>query len=246
MSSIFERLFGTSRNLPGRTLDGFVDSLLQSFENRRPGLSDERARQAGHALEEYFLELYEDEAPRLRETITQRELALSDAVRQELYAKVDDLIRKVVIPAYARIAGPFTLRERNDFYLTPAPLHGPERLAFAVAGIVLGSFVIWAPFIPLWSKEWVLPFAVAGLMFPNIRRWLALRRYQAELNHVVARADDEVWRMELAYVTGEGLATRHRRAAEDDPEGAQIEERLRAAAPGGPAARRRKLEEGER
>lgn len=246
MTGIFERLFGTSRNLPGRTLGGFVDSLLQSFENRRAGLSDARAGEGGTAVEGYFLELYEEEEPRLRETIAVQELALSDNVREELFHKVNDLVRKVVIPAYARAAGPFTLRERNDFYLTPDALHALERLAFGVAGIALGLFVVWAPFIPLWSKEWVIPFAVGGLMFPNIRRWLALRRYQAELNHIVARTDDEVWRMELAYVTGEGLSTRRRHAADEDPEGALIEERLKAATSGAAAASRKKLKEGDR
>lgn len=232
--------------MPGRTLGGFVDSLLQSFENRRAGLSNEKARAGGPGLEAYFLEFYEEEVPRLRETIAVQELALSDNVRDELFHKVDDLIRKVAIPAYARAAGPFSLGERNDFYVTPAALHGIERLAFGVGGIILGGFVVWAPFIPLWSKEWILPFAVAGLMFPNLRRWLALRRYQAELNGIVTRADDEVWRMEMAYVTGEGLSNRRRRAAEEDPEGAQIEERLKAAAPAAPAAGRKKLKEGDR
>jgi hypothetical protein len=246
VAHILERLFGTSRNLPGRTLGGFVDSLLQGFENRRAGLSDERARGGGAGLESYFLELYEEEVARLHETIAVHELALSDNVREELFRKVDDLVRKVVVPAYARAAGPFTLRERNDFYLTAETLHGIERMGFGVAGVALGLFVVWAPFIPLWSKEWVIPFAVGGLMFPNIRRWLALRRYQSELNHVVARADDEVWRMEMAYVTGEGLATRRARAAEEDPEGALLEERLKAAAAAGAGPRRGKAKEGER
>ena len=91
-----------------------------------------------------------------------------------------------------------------------------------------------------------IPFTIAGLMFPNVRRWLALRRYQAELNRIVSRADDEVWRMEMAYVTGEGLSTRRRHAAEEDPEGALIEERLRAAASGTADAARKKLKEGDR
>jgi hypothetical protein len=246
VTSILERLFGTSRNLPGRTLGGFVDSLLQSFENRRAGLSNEKARAGGADLEAYFLELYEEEVPRLRETITVQELALSDNVREELFHKVDDLIRKVVIPAYARAAGPFTLGERNDFYLMPEAAHAFERLAFGGAGILLGLFVVWAPFIPLWSKEWVIPFTIAGLMFPNVRRWLTLRRYQGELNRIVARADDEVWRMEMAYVTGEGLSTRRRHAAQEDPEGALIEERLKAAAPDAPGVGRKKLKEGDR
>jgi hypothetical protein len=246
VTNIFERLFGSSRNVPGRTLGGFVDSLLQSFENRRAGLSNEKARAGGPDLEAYFLEFYEEEVPRLRETIAVQELALSDNVRDELFRKVDDLIRKVVIPAYARAAGPFTLGERNDFYLTPGALHGMERLAFGVGGIILGAFAIWAPFIPIWSKEWILPFAIAGLMFPNLRRWLSLRRYQAELNGIVVRADDEVWRMEMAYVTGEGLSTRRRHVAEEDPEGALIEERLKAADPAAPSASRKKLKGGDR
>lgn len=65
----------------------------------------------------------------------------------------------------------------------------------------LGGFVVWAPFIPLWEKEWVLPFVVLGLLFPNIRRYFALRRYQSELNGIVAHADDEIRRAELAQFT---------------------------------------------
>lgn len=212
MANILERLFGTSRSLPGRTLGGFIDSLLQSFENRRVGLSDATARSGGAALERYFLEAYEAELPRLREIVEHQELTLGEGDRGAFHAKVDALIRKVVVPAYARAAGAFTLRERNDFYATREALHGLERLGWAAGGILLGGFVIWAPFIPIWSKEWVLLFAVGGLVFPDLRRWLALRRYQSELNQVLDRADAEVWRMEMAYVTGEGLASRRRDA----------------------------------
>jgi hypothetical protein len=237
VTTFIERLLGTSHNLPGRTLSGFFDTLLQGFENRRAGLSDEKARSHGRDLESYFLELYAEEEPRLAEIVATESLALPDSVRAELLRKVDQLIRKVVIPAYARAAGPFTLAERNDFFLSPRSLHGLERLGFGVAGIVLGAFVVWAPFIPLWSKEWVFPFAVGGLLFPNVRRFLALRRYQAQLNGVVKRADDEVWRMEMAYMTGEGLSTHGSRIAAEDPEGALLEERLKAAAESSAPAR---------
>ena len=62
---------------------------------------------------------------------------------------------------------------------------------------------MWAPFVPLWEKEWVIPFALAGLLFPNLRRFVAQRRYQSELNALVARTDNEIWRMDLAYLTDE-------------------------------------------
>jgi hypothetical protein len=198
-------LFGRKARVGGM-LDGFVGSLLQTFENFRPGLSDEAVKDGERATQAFFLAQYEKEVPRLRDTIRLVEIGVSEETRQDAFARVDELIRTVVVPAYARLASRFTVRERNDFYLAPEPLHGLERLGWGFAGIALGAFAVWAPFIPLWEKEWVLPFAIAGLFLPNIRRYLALRRYQSELNALVARADDEIWRMDLAYMTGVGLS----------------------------------------
>jgi hypothetical protein len=60
--------------------------------------------------------------------------------------------------------------------------------------------VIWAPFIPIWEKEWIIPFMLAGLFFPNIRKYLSLRKYERELNQLVARADRELGRIDIAYL----------------------------------------------
>ena len=198
----------------GGMLDGFVDSLLQSFENFRAGLSDEALKAGDKATQAFFLEQYEKEVPRLRDTIRLLEIGVSDETRLEAFRRIDELIRRVVVPAYARLATRFTMRERNDFYLAPEPLHGLERLGWGAAGIALGAFAVWAPFIPLWEKEWILPFAIAGLFLPNIRRYLALRRYQSELNGLVARADDVIWRMDLAYMTGVEFSAAAPHAAE--------------------------------
>ncbi len=130
-------------------LNGFVDSLLQSFENHRAGLTDAMLGTGGE--EAFFQALYEKEAPRLRETVRQQELALPDGTREAFFKDVDEYVRRVVLPAYTRLAARFTRRERNDFYLLPEPLHGAERLGWGVAGMLLGFFVVWAPFIPLWA-----------------------------------------------------------------------------------------------
>lgn len=180
-------------------LNGFVDSLLQSFENHRAGLPD--TKPGTGAEEAFFLALYDKEVPRLRGMIHDQELALTESSRADFFRDVDAYVRQVVVPAYARLAGRFTRDERNDFYLTPESLHGVERIGWAAGGMLLGLFVVWAPFIPLWSKEWVLVFAVGGFVFPNLRRYFALRRYERELNGLVIRADDEIWRKDLAYVT---------------------------------------------
>ncbi len=236
-------------------LNGFVDSLLQSFENHRAGLTEDMLR-AGDQ-EAFFLDLYQKEVPRLREIVRNQELALPDAARDDFFHEVNDYVRHVVVPAYARLAGRFTGRERNDFYLTPESLHGLERLGWGAAGMLLGGLVVWAPFIPIWSKEWVLLFAVGGLVFPNLRGFLVTRRYETDLNRLVAHADDEIWRKDLAYVTesasrrGEALAP-----DEDEPEPPNrdnVADRLAgeaeaadgaASEPGGAA--RRKLREGDR
>ena len=181
-----------------RTLEGFVDSLLQTFENSRPGLTAEMLESG--RVEPFFAELYEREVRTLREKIAHL-THLSTDEQQELFQRVDERIRKVVLPAYARLAASFTPRERNDFYLAPESAHAVERLGWAVLGLLVGAFVVWAPFIPIWSKEWVLVFGIGGFVFPSLRRYLALRRYEHQLNDLVTRTDDEIWRLDLGYLT---------------------------------------------
>jgi len=181
---------------PAAALDGFVDALLQKFENCRAGLADEAIASGG--AEAFFLALYEPERERLAEIVRRQQPQLDAAGVETMVAQIEDLLRGVAIPGYVRLAAPFTARERNGFYLLREPLHGVERAAWAAAGTLLGAFVVWAPFIPLWSKEWVLPFFLGGLVFPDARRWWELRRYEAELNRVVGRADAEIGRLEMS------------------------------------------------
>ncbi len=183
-------------------LDGFLDSLLQKFENCRPGVPTEVAASGSGSdgATRFFTELYEAECPRLREIIRQEEPLLTDAGRAGFFRKVDDLVRNVVLPAYVRLALPYTARERNDFYFFPAPFHLAERILWGLGGILLGVLVIEAPFIPLWSKEWIFPAMVAGLLFPNLRRFLSMRRFERELNQQVGRADREIARIDTAYL----------------------------------------------
>ncbi len=205
-------LFFRGRHKPSLSLDGFLDSLLQKFENCRAALPDALLRapaSGGDDALPFFRDLYENEIPRLRDTIRVLEPHLSAAAHEEYFRKVDELVRKVVLPAYVRLSVRFTARERNGFYLLDEPLHGLERALSCLAGLALGLFVVWAPFIPLWSKEWALPFALGGLVFPELRRWLSLRSYERELNTMVERADHEVTRIDLAYLTSpESLSER--------------------------------------
>jgi hypothetical protein len=201
------RVLGMGAPAPSRTLGGFLDQLVQTLENCRPGLSDETVGRGPEAVQQFYGQIYEKEVARLRQSVEREHAHLPDEVREDLKRRVDERVRQVLIPAYARLSGPLTRRERNDFFVLPPNLHGIERGALALVGMLVGFFVIWAPFIPLWEKEWVLPFAVSGLFFPEIRRYFALKRYERELNRLVARLDDEIWRMDLAYWTDEAAAT---------------------------------------
>ncbi len=179
-------------------LDGFVDGVLQKFENCRAGLDDGAlARGDGDA---FFRPLYDAERDHLKDAIRLEQPHLGEAGRDAMFAQIDGLVRGVTLPSYVRIALRFTARERNGFYLLREPLHGLERAGWALAGAIVGGFVVWAPFIPLWSKEWVLPFFLAGLVLPELRRWWEIRRYERELNRIVTQTDAEIQRLDLGYL----------------------------------------------
>jgi len=181
-----------------RALDGFVDSLVQSFENCRDGLSDDAIRR-GEARA-YFLARYEPERTRLSDVLRLENPLLDEAALAALFERVDRLMRDVLIPGYVRLSASYTGAERNDFYDTPPRFHALERVGFAIVGALCGYFVVEAPFIPLWSKEWILPFFVAGLVYPELRRLFHVRRYGRALNRMVARTDAEIERIDVSYL----------------------------------------------
>ncbi|MBK8010454.1 MAG: hypothetical protein IPK13_03845 [Deltaproteobacteria bacterium] len=182
-------------------LERYVDTLIQSFEDRRNGLTEATIAAGEDACQRFFFEIYEREFERLRRLFEDEEPHLSESALASWSDEIDRLFRTVVIPAYVRLAMRFTSRERNDFYLTRSSLHPVERIGFALLGMVIGGFVLVAPFIPIWQREWILPFMLAGLLFPNLRAYLAIRRYEAELNRLVVSVGREMLRLEQAYST---------------------------------------------
>jgi hypothetical protein len=175
----------------------WADRLLQGFEDRRAGLPEPLGEAA---VTRFFGAYLEEQLPQMRESLALQTEGLAPEAREALVKELENLSRGVLLPAYVRLATHFTRRERNDFYLVSERLHGVERLLWSVGGMVVGAFVVWAPFIPVWSKEWVLPFALAGLVFPDLRRWWAARRYEKELNALVLAADREASRLTLAHL----------------------------------------------
>jgi hypothetical protein len=187
---------------PSTALGRFFDGLLQSFEDRRPGLLAATLDAGEPDVAKFFADVYEAERERLRAAMRDHAPHLSVEAQDKFYAEADRLVKTTVIPAYVRVTTTFTRRERNGFYLVGPNLQALERVGWGAAGIVTGAFVVWAPFIPLWSKEWVFLFLAAGLFFPNIRSYLSLRKYERELNDLVLRSEREVERIDRAYLDG--------------------------------------------
>lgn len=185
-----------------RALDGFVDSVVQSFENCRSGLSEEAIRRGG--AEAYFRARYDAERARLPDLVRQENPHLDEAARAVLVERVDRLVSDVVIPGYVRVAVQFTARERRDFYHAPPAFRLLERVGLALAGALVGWLVVKAPFIPLWSKEWVFPFFLSGLVYPELRRVFQVRRYGIDLDRLVADADAELGRIDVSYLLHPG------------------------------------------
>jgi hypothetical protein len=187
----------SSSKTPSSATGLWADRLLQGFEDRRAGLPAPLTEQAATR---FFGAYLEEQLPQMREGLALQTQGLAPEAGEALTREMENLARGVLLPAYVRLATRFTTRERNDFYLAPEPFHGLERLAWSLGGMLVGLFVVWAPFIPLWSKEWVLPFVLIGLLFPDLRRWLTARRYERELNALVLAADREASRLTLGYL----------------------------------------------
>jgi hypothetical protein len=205
-----------------------IDSLLQSFENCRPGLSDEKIHGSNEEVSQFFLDIYEKERSRLINTIKVQESFMSNETREKFFAEIDSMVRSIVIPAYVRLVKSYTPRERNDFYLVPPRLHFLERFGWAIGGMLLGAFVVWAPFVPIWSKEWILPFTIIGLVFPNVRKIFSIKRYEADLNRMVGKAEAEIDRIEMDYTSQHLMADKPTDSIDTlfhPPESADVESR---------------------
>ncbi len=56
-----------------------------------------------------------------------------------------------------------------------------SRIVLGLAGLAVGGFIVWAPFIPIWDK-WV-PFAamLAAPTIPDMQRWWFARQHARQL-----------------------------------------------------------------
>jgi hypothetical protein len=186
-------------------LGGFVDGVMQKLENCRAGLPESLEPDA---VARYVAELYANERPRLHEAVQAMAPLVAPEALDKEESELDDLFRRVLLPAYVRAATSMTRSERNDFYLAKPGFHGLERVGWLGGGVLAGFLVVWAPFIPVWSQDIVLPFAAAGLFFPELRRYFAFRRYAKQVNTLVSQVEAECQRVQAHYLDAPAVMER--------------------------------------
>jgi hypothetical protein len=115
-----------------------------------------------------------------------------------------------VVPARWRaLADRFSAAERRDFGVWRGgdPI---ARLSYVLVALIIGGFIVWAPFIPIWDK-W-FPFLLAGgaWWLPNAQVAWHRRRYARalgaiakELGATQPRLDEHIKVAELLLPSGE-------------------------------------------
>jgi hypothetical protein len=147
--------------------------VLEHLERRRPAIvNDEKlvAVEVKHALVPVRKSYAELDMPR----------AYMDALEEELVESLPARWRNVAVP--------FTQDEKRSFGVW----RGGDlfaRLTYSAGGLLVGLFIVWAPFIPIWWKWLPLLVAIAAWWVPDAQTALRRRRYARALGEIVTSYD---------------------------------------------------------
>ena len=75
------------------------------------------------------------------------------------------------------------------------------RAAFGLLGLLIGSLVIAAPFIPLWENAFAFLLAAGGLLYPEIRKGFFDSRHSRLLNRLIVEAEKYQKNERIHYVS---------------------------------------------
>jgi len=92
------------------------------------------------------------------------------------------------LPQYVRHAIEQTRLEQANYDLWR---HGEpaSRAVYALAGLVVGGLIWWAPFIPIQEKLLAPILAGVGFIYPELKRWVFELRHIRTMNRLVAHAE---------------------------------------------------------
>lgn len=163
-------------------LGALCRELLADLERLRPGLpcgSEAELLEAARARADVRL----GELHRERHAVLE-ELGEGAAEAQQQLALYRREVEQILLPRWASLA----LRQGRAERAPRAVLRGADgfnRATWALISLLIGAFVVWAPFIPIWDK-WI-PFAAGALAayfapaLPDLHGALLRRRHEVGL-----------------------------------------------------------------
>jgi len=168
-----------------------VYAVLQECEHRRRSFADAT----------FDTEVKECAVEKLGEIKAAYDEFGGSAVYWETLEKEVD---EVMLPQYIAAARDMNELEENDFAIWRGGDLG-ARLAFALAGLVIGSIIIALPFIPIFEEMFAFALTVVGFLYPDLKRFMMQRRYMKVLNRLVADSARYQENSRIHYMTSQDI-----------------------------------------
>lgn len=109
-------------------------------------------------------------------------------------------VLQTAMPQYINAAEQMNELERQSFGIwregDPA-----ARTVFGIGGLIVGGIVKALPFVPTLENIFVFALAVAGFLYPDLKRYTHERRHVRTLNRLVAEAAAYQQNARLHYMT---------------------------------------------
>jgi hypothetical protein len=104
------------------------------------------------------------------------------------------------MPQYIKAALQMNRLERESFGVWRAG-DPAARTVFGIGGLFVGGLIKILPFVPTIENMFVLVFAAAGVLYPDLKRYTHERRHVKTLNRLVAEAAAYQQNARLHYMT---------------------------------------------
>jgi len=136
-----------------------------------------------------------------REKLTQVKGAYDEFSGSKTYwDALEKEVMETVVPQYTEPARIITMLERSSWNV----FRGGDiaaRFAFAICGLIIGSLLIAAPFVPIFEDMFAFALTAGGFFYPDIKRYYYERQYTKLLNRLVLESGRYQDNARLSYMT---------------------------------------------
>lgn len=164
-------------NVAGSSFDfgQVLFAVLQECEHKRRGLVEAEAREG-------LAKVARDKLAEIRKSYDEC------GGTAAYWAVLEQEVLETTVPQYVEAAIEQNHRERTNYGLwrqgDPA-----ARAAFALLGLVVGGILVALPFVPIWEDLFAFALALAGFLYPDLKKAYFDLRHSRFLNGLIAAAD---------------------------------------------------------